>query len=128
MQIVGRITSQHKLFWFWMILSFLWASAIAWQLPPPGSREWNDPPVMTAEQSCAKAPVGERDTCLLIAKIVGALRLKDPAHYTSTQKLELMLGPPIGLLVLGFVLVMIARGARRRATSRSQFPDNPGPR
>ena len=31
----GAGDPRYKLFGWWMIVSFLWASAIAWQLPPP---------------------------------------------------------------------------------------------
>jgi hypothetical protein len=33
LQNVGRVASRYKLFVWWMIVSFLWASAIAVQLP-----------------------------------------------------------------------------------------------
>ena len=43
-QSVARVTARYKLFGWWMIVSFLCASAIAWQLPPPyqGSRQFDD--------------------------------------------------------------------------------------
>jgi len=87
-----------RLFGWWMIVSFLWASAMAWQLQ--ASRFGV---VQIGEQSCAKAPAEERDVCLLTAKVVGALRLKGAAHYTGIERLALMLGPPLGLLALGLI-------------------------
>jgi hypothetical protein len=122
-QSVARVTARYKLFGWWMIVSFLWASAIAWQLPPPyqGSRQFDDESVIEIgpEQSCAKAPAENRDVCLLIARIVGALRLKGAAHYTSAEKLELMLGPPFGLLLIGLIGALMrhkVRGAASAAT------------
>ena len=119
-QSVARVTARYKLFGWWMIVSFLWASAIAWQLPPPyqGSRQFDDESIVEIgpEQSCAKAPAEERDVCLLIARIVGALRLKGAAHYTSTEKLELMLGPPFGLLVISLIGALIRHKVTSAAT------------
>ena len=84
-----------------MIISFLWASAMAWQLQ--ASRFGDEVVQIGPEQSCEKAPAEERNVCLLTAKIVGALRLKGAAHYTGIERLALMLGPPFGLLVLGLI-------------------------
>jgi hypothetical protein len=113
-QSVARVISRYRLFGWWMIVAFLWASAIAVQLPPPyqGSRQFDDQWVteIGPEQSCAKAPAENRDVCLLIAKIVGAVRLK--GHYTSMEKLELMLGPPFGLLLLGSIGAFISHKMR----------------
>jgi hypothetical protein len=99
-----------------MIVSFLWASAIAVQLPPPSLRQFeSEQPVVEIgpEQSCAKGPIEKYDECLLITfKILGALRLKGEAHYTSTEQLELLLGPPFGLLVLGLIGAFIRQGVR----------------
>jgi xanthosine utilization system XapX-like protein len=87
---------------------------MAWQLPLPyQSREMQNMTIETSspEQSCAKEPVEKRDECLrvtgLIARIVGSLRVKGAAYYTSIEKLELMLGPPLGLLVVGVVFALI---------------------
>jgi hypothetical protein len=89
-------------------------------LPPPyqGSRQFDDASVVeiSPEQSCANAPAENRDVCLLIAKIVGALRLKGAAHYTGIEKLELMLGPPFGLLVLGLVGAFVSHKVTSAAT------------
>lgn len=93
-------------------------AATARQLPlsHQGYREPDNEPAISPEQSCAKAPVGERDDCILIAKIVaktvGAMRLEGASHYTSMEKIEIMLGPPLGLLVLGFMVVLITRKVR----------------
>jgi len=61
----------------------------------------------------------KRDECLRVAKSVDKLlgplrllRLKGAAHYTSMEKLELMLGPPLGLLVFGFAVALIAKRVR----------------
>jgi hypothetical protein len=124
-QIVARITSRHKLLGLWMILAFLWASAIAVQLPPPhrGFRPLeNEPAIITAEQSCAKAPVEKHDACMFIAKIVGAPRLEGAAQYTSMEQIELMLGPPLGLLVLGFMLALIIRRVRGAPSAAGRGP------
>jgi hypothetical protein len=101
-----------------MIVSFLWASAIAVQLPTSyQARQIDDGSVIEIgpEQSCAKAPAEKRDECLLItvAKILGALRLKGAAHYTSIERLELMLGPPFGLLVLGLIGAFVRHKVER---------------
>jgi hypothetical protein len=116
-QSVARVTARYKLFGGWMIIAFLWASAIAVQLPPPyqGPHQFDNESVIEIgpEQSCARAPTEERDGCLFIAKIVGALRLKGAAHYTSIEQIELMLGPPFGLLVLGLVGAFISHEVRR---------------
>src|SRR5215472_5085372 len=68
--------------------------------------------VQIGEQSCAKAPAEERNVCLLTAKIVGALRLKGAAHYTGTERLALMLGPPFGLLLLGAIGAFVKHKVR----------------
>jgi hypothetical protein len=118
-QTVARVASRYRLFGWWMIVSFLWASAIAVQLPPPSLRQFeSEQPVVEIgpEQSCAKGPIEKYDECLLITKpvfkILGALRLKGEAHYTSTEQLELLLGPPFGLLVLGLIGAFIRQGVR----------------
>jgi hypothetical protein len=120
-QSVARVTARHKLFGWWMIIAFLWASAIALQLPPSNqdSRRFdNDPSVeIGPEQSCAKAPAEKRDECLFITRIVGALRFKGAAHYTSIEKLELMLGPPFGLLLLGLVGAFVSHKVRRSSSA-----------
>jgi hypothetical protein len=106
-----------------MIIAFLWASAMAWQLPLSYQKNMTIES-SSPEQSCAKAPVEKRDECLrvtkLIAKIIEPLRVKGAAHYTSMEKLELMLGPPLGLLVVGLVITLIthSRGPRRRQCLR----------
>src|SRR3974390_3452844 len=121
-QVLSRVSSRYKFFGWWMIIAFLWASAIAWQLPPPhrGSHEFEDVVTeISPEQYCAKAPLEKRDECLRVAKSVDRilgplrlLRLKGAAHYTSMEKLELMLGPPLGLLVVGFAVALIAKRVR----------------
>ena len=121
-QVLSRVASRYKFFGWWMIIAFLWASAIAWQLPPPhrGSHQFEDVVTESSpEQYCAKAPLEKRDECLRVAKSVDnllaplrLLRLKGAAHYTSTEKLELMLGPPLGLLAFGFAVALIAKRVR----------------
>jgi len=121
LQSVARVASRYKLFGWWMIVSFLWASAIAVQLPTSyQARQINEGSVSVIEigpeQSCAKGPIEKYDECLLITKpvfkILGALRLKGAAHYTSTEQLELLLGPPFGLLVLGLIGAFIRHKVR----------------
>ena len=90
------------------------------QLPPPYQvfRQIDDESIVRIgpERSCAKAPAENRDVCLLIARIVGALRLKGAAHYTSIEKLELMLGPLLVLLVLGLIGALIRHKVTSAAT------------
>jgi hypothetical protein len=123
-QTVARVASRYKLFGWWMIVSFLWASAIAVQLPTSyQARQIDDGSVIEIgpEQSCAKAPAEKRDECLLItkpvAKILGTLRLKGAAHYTSIEKLELMLGPPFGPLVLGLIGAFVRHKVERSSAA-----------
>src|SRR3974377_1786904 len=107
-QILSRVTSRYKFFGWWMIVAFIWASAIDSQLTPPhrGSHQFEDVVTESSpEQYCAKAPLEKRDECLRVAKsadrILGPLRLlrlKGAAHYTSTAKLRLLLGPPLVFL------------------------------
>jgi hypothetical protein len=91
------------------------------QLPPPYQvfRQIDDESIVRIgpERSCAKAPAENRDVCLLIARIVGALRLKGAAHYTSIEKLELMLGPLLVLLVLGLIGALIRHKVRGSSTA-----------
>ena len=72
-QVLSRVASRYKFFGWWMIIAFLWASAIAWQLPPPyrGSHQFEDVVTESSpEQYCAKAPLEKRDECLRVAKSV----------------------------------------------------------
>jgi hypothetical protein len=66
-QILPRVASQYKFFGWWMIIAFLWASAIAVQLPPPHR-----------------------------------------GLYEFEDVVTVLLGPPLGLLVVGFAVALIA--------------------
>jgi hypothetical protein len=106
---------RQKLFALWMVLTFLWVSMIALQLP---TREQASRLAETAsdspEQACAKATADERKGCIGIFKMVAAAKWPPRlAQYTDTEQLELMFVPPLWVLAFGGIVALFVRGGRR---------------
>lgn len=105
-----------------MVLGWLWTGFALLQLQPShpgGPREVAAVP--TAEESCAKyhpnQPAEKCDPVFYdIYKMVGATRFK-AGQYTTSETLQIVFGPPLGLLVLGLVVTWIASGFRRHPSN-----------
>jgi hypothetical protein len=112
-----KVGTRQKLFSLWMVIAFLWASLFALQLQTPyqvgPDRLWGEPtPTKTLEQECANLSDANRKACEMSYKTVAATLIFGTARFTSTERLYLMVGPPLWILALGIVVTLII-GKRR---------------
>ena len=102
-----------------MVLGWLWTGFALLQLQPShpgGPREV--PAAPTPEEICAKYyPNQPAEKCdPLFYNMLGVLRL-NAGQYTTADTVQIVFGPPLGLLVLGLIVTWIAGGFRRRPSN-----------
>ena len=109
-----KVGIRQKLFSLWMVLTFLWVSMIALQLPTrEQAARLSETAPESAEQACASGTADERLACIRIFKMVAATKWTRLAQYTDTQQLEIMVVPPLWLLAFGALVAWFVRAARR---------------
>ena len=110
-----KVGKGQKLISLWMVLTFLWVSMIALQLPTrEQAARVSETASKTAEQACANGTADERTACIRLFNMVAATRWPARlAQLSATEQSEVMVVPPLWLLALGVLVAWFVRGSRR---------------